>query len=224
VTALIKKDAALSGEGVVPLQWRPLDDGRAHGDELTPDPAIAALQTRIAELDQALLDSEEARADAVARAREEGRKEAEDNHRRDEAAALAALQAAIAQAQDSLSRRLADLDALALVLCENALATVFSRFDDYQERTSRALELQLAGLRNDILLCVFVSPEDFPHSEALETLRRRIGKIDIVQDGSLGRGEARLDLRLGHIELSLDAHWDAIRKRLVALAGGGAPL
>lgn len=205
------KGGSTSPDAVARMHWRALGESAA-GE--AADPRVAELEATVESLTQALQKANAQHAQALAAARKEAREEAAEAHRRDEAKALAALEAGIDAALNSVREEAAALEDLALLLCETALDAAFGRRDDYRERTSRAVERQLSTLRQEMVLCVAVNKVDFPDAEALADLGARLGTVKLEGDPSLARGEVRIELRLGRIELSLPSHWDALRAEL----------
>lgn len=206
---------------------RASDDRNCSAPPLAPiDPMMFALQAEISELKHALAEAEASQKKAIEAARDQGRKEVKDTYARDDAEALAALEAGLAKAMAGVGERIDNLDSLALLLCETALQKVFADAADYQGLVARAIRLQVAELRRETVLLVAVSAADFPDTDALLALETRvgIGGVDIAQDLLLPPGACRIDLRLGHIELSVAEHWDALQEHLRALVTSGEAL
>jgi flagellar biosynthesis/type III secretory pathway protein FliH len=218
VNTVIKGAAGPSGE-VASVRWRVLKDEAAGVISVDPpDPRIAELDARIKDLTRAIEDAHTRHAQALAAVREEARREAEEAHRRDDAEALALVEAGVDAALEIARAQIAQLEDLALILCETALETAFGEREDYRERTTRAIERQLAGLRRDLVLSVTVSAKDFPDDAALTALAARLGPVILSVEPSLDAGQARVDLRLGRIELSLPEYWSALKARLASMA------
>lgn len=217
MSGLIKGSGAPS-DMVARVHWRALEETAAGG---APDPRICELEATIEGLKQTLQKTHAQHVQALADARKEAREEAAEAHRRDEAKALAALESVIMAALASAREELTALENLAPVLCETALESTFGQRDDYRERVSRAIERQLEVLRQGAVLAVAVSMVDFPNPEALSGLEARLGAVKIEGDAALAQGEVRIELRLGHIELSIAKHWDALRTELRRMVDGG---
>ncbi len=217
MSTIIKGAAGPSGE-VATVQWSALEERAVTTAE---DPRIGELEARIHNSTRALEDARTRHERALSAARLEAKREAEEAHRRDDAEALALLNAGIEAALESARRQIAELEDLALILCEIALENAFGQRDDYRERTSRAIERQLAGLREDLVLSVAVSAKDFPDDAALSALGARLGSVILASEPFLGAGEARFDLSLGRIELSLPEYWSALKARLASMAREG---
>lgn len=213
------KGGSTSPDTVARMNWRALGESAA-GE--AADPRLAELEATIESLTQALQKANVQHAQALAAARKEAREEAAEAHRRDEAKALAALETGIDAALKSAREELTALESLALVLCETALEATFGQRDDDRERTCRAIERQLAALRQGMVLAVAVSTADFPDPEALAGLGARLGAVKIEGDPALAQGEARIELRLGRLELSLTRHWDALRAELRSMVEKGS--
>ena len=217
MSGLIKADAALERTSVRAVEWR------SEPGEPTPAarrPEIVALEAELAALKQGLADAEARRQEALLAARAEAAEEATAAYRRDDAAALATLESALEEATRSLNTRIDSMETLALLLCETALAKIFGDTNDYTDLVARALQLQLAGLRREAVIAASVSAEDFPDAASLVALEARLGanNLSLRRDHQLGKGACRLDLRLGHIELSIPDHWQELQALLRQLA------
>lgn len=216
MSALIKGSGSFS-DAVARVHWRALGESLA-GE--AADPRIGELEAKIKSLALSLEEAEARHAQALAAARKEAKEEAAEAHKREEAKALAALETGIMAALTSAREELTALENLAPVLCEIALEATFGQRDGYREQTSRVIERQLEVLRQGTVLCVAISTTDFPNPEALESLGARLGAVKVEGDATLAQGEARIELRLGGIELSMARHWDALRAELKRMVEG----
>ncbi len=183
------------------------------------DPRIAAFEEKIVALEARTEAHQSELEEAVAAAVERGRKQAEAEFVRNQDAALKALEQTLAGAAAEASRRLNDLDALALSLAQTALANVFERAGDFDDLLKRAIAHELRDLKAESVLSVVVSGADFDSDEKLLALAGRIGAATrIERDLKLDAGACRIALRLGEIELSLPEYWSALRAKLASLA------
>ena len=134
---------------------------------------------------------------------------------------LALLEQGVSNALAHARTRVDSLEQLALLLAETALEKVFTPTSDYRELTTRAIARQLTQFRRNAMLRIAVSERDFPEHRALEALGARLGaNVVMAADPQLPAGACHIDLRLGHIEISLVEHWDALKAELRRLAGG----
>ena len=227
MTSLIKSRATLLAETIRAVDLPALTTNQTNrGAQIQTtsparDPTVATLEMEIRELRRALEDAQTDRKEAIEAARTQGREEAARAYVREDAKALAALQAGVETAVEQLQDRLARVDGLALLLCQTALEKIFSGTRDYQDLVARAIHLQIEQLRRETVVRILVSAADFADEGALRKLADRIGagRAEIRQDPHLPAGSCRIDLRLGHIEFSLAQHWDALLamfRRLVA--------
>ena len=177
------------------------------------DPEFVALQRVVDELRRALDEQERAFATAIDDARTKGRKEAEIALAQENTRALALLQSAVEKAARGLDDKLAVLDVLALQVAQAALEKVFANVQAYQDLVTRAISRQIEQLRTDAIVRVFVSAADFPNDAAIRKTAQSIAseRIEIRSDPQLPRGDCQIDLRLGHMEISLAQHWDALQ-------------
>ena len=232
MTALIKRGEFASG-AVRPLAPARVDDDLLldrHAEEAPApfrDPELAALERRTAGLERELEETLAGLASRIEAARAEGREEAARAHRRDDAKALELMGAAAKTSLDRLDERLAAIEAFALVLSETALQKVFAGAQDFRDLVSRSIKRQIDQLRAEAVLGVSVSAADFPDEASLQKLGASLGaplgsgRIALHRETKLARGEIRIDLRLGQIELSLPEHWSSLQALLRSLPGSG---
>ncbi|WP_135212639.1 hypothetical protein [Vitreimonas flagellata] len=182
------------------------------------DPEIAARDHAIKTLERRISDMERAHAEAIKRARTEARDAALKEAARDEAQALALLEANAKAANALFSKSLADLERLAPLLCETALASVFEAPDQYRALVEAALELQFKRLTRESVVKVTVSAVDFSDEAHLKALADRHPQVAIGADPALGSGVCHITLNMGGVELDIPAHWAALKETLHAMA------
>lgn len=214
--------------GVAEAAVRPLAMRRASRPvaeaAVVADARIGELEEENARLREALEKALDAAADAAAKARESERKEAVEAARGEAAKRLEALDQGLAAALAAWQEALAGLDRLAPLIARTALSKLFEPSEDQAELVGRAIARQMAGLRRETALRLRVSAADFADDAALGALRERAGagRLDIVCDPDLASGECRLDLALGHVELTPAAQWRELAALLESLAFGEA--
>jgi flagellar assembly protein FliH len=188
-----------------------------------PNSTTSRLEQEIEILRGALAAAETRHKQDVTAKVEHAREETTAYHRRRDEDALTALSNALGEASTETLEKLGSAERLALLLCDAALARLFSDAAAQKDLLVRAIRRQVEQLRSELILSVRVSAADFPESASLQALRRILGgQFDIKQDHGLSAGSCRIDLRLGHIDLSLPAHWAALQselRRLAALEG-----
>lgn len=231
MTSLIRHGDAPAAQPIRTLDWPIRDTARSPiGGEPRSMPFIddaraIALEDEIRDLKRLLAETDANHVRALEATRAQARKEADLAYERDDARALALLQAAIAAAVETFGVRLAQAEPFAALLCQTALAKVFSHPENYRELVSRAISRQIAGLRLETVIAVDVSPADFQDEASFAGLGKVIGsdRVEIRRDPQLASGDCRIDLRLGHIEISLPRHWDELQALLRRLASDEAP-
>lgn len=173
------------------------------------DTRIAALEEEVATLRAALAEAAGIGAKAEEKAHEEGFTAGTAAARRDEDARLKAIAAGAAAAAADWSEKLDALDGLAAALAQAALGRLFADAPDWREMVCRNLARQLQDLRRDAVVAVRVSAADFPDAASLAEAggRLQLGTVAISADPALEAGSCRLDLRLGHVDLSLPRQW-----------------
>lgn len=222
MTSLIKRGGAAD---VHPLEWRAETFAPAlvlPPPPPTPDPVVVALRAEIRDLQQALECANADAIEATTRAREQGRADAEAAYARDDAKALTQLEAGLVAAAESFRQRLASLEGLASIMSETALGKVLGDAHNYADLISQTIRKQIEGLRRDTVIGVSVSAADFTDETALRSLAGRLtlNALQVVRGPNMSAGDCRIDLRLGHIEISLGAHWHSLRALLQQWAGG----
>lgn len=184
--------------------------------------ALSEAHDEIGRLQAALLAAER---DAVAReaaARRAGRQQGAQEAADASAMRLELLGEAMATAQAVWSEALARLDTLAATVAREALAGIFMPSGDLAELTARAITRKMAKLQTDAVVAVSVSAADFPDAAAIGSLRARIGGACRTIDGdpALDRGQARISLQLGHVDLGPVPQWRALDRFLRQLSDG----
>ena len=209
MSALIKADAAAFA--VRPFhEARNGDQSRGEVPSAAPEDArLEALEQENRKLRKAASDALDAARQAEARGHEKGLREAEEQARREDDRRLEAIRAGLDGALDQWRDRLAALEKLAPLIAHSALAKLFDEHSDYAELVTRAVALQLERLRRETIVGIQLSADDFPDEDSLAALRARAGtgEVALVRDPSLGAGECRMDLRLGHVDLGVQAQW-----------------
>lgn len=179
----------------------------------TPVRVPTESEKQLADLRQKINALEERLIRDVAKAREDGRKEAEQTFVKDEASRLSMLKANLEAAVTTATASFNSMEKLALVVCEDALAKVFAKPASYRQLVADAIAKQLGSLRKETVLGIHVSAQDFSDSKSLEALALAAGtgNITLHRDDELRTGACRISVRLGHIELSLPEHWEAMK-------------
>ena len=218
---LIKGNDWLELGDVKPVDWNEAGDLRREAPVRTVSttPRSAGLEDEIENLRKLLADAETRHQRDLATKVEQARRDAADSYRRNDEEALAALTASLGNAAVDALSNLGGAERLALLLCDAALARVFSNPAAHQDLVARAIRRQVEQLRADLVLAVRVSVDDFPDAVHIRQLQEALGlQFDIKRDPRLLAGCCRIDLRLGHIDLSLPAHWNALQAELRRLA------
>lgn len=213
-----------SADKVQPVAWTPGEPAIAAAPQR--DPLISALEREVGELRTALEEASVEAARAVEGARSEGRKEAEAAFTLDESKRLALLQEAIEAAATGIAEKISGLDSLALLLCETALENVLVRPADHRDLLSNAIARQLGGLRREMVLAVHVSAKEFNDEDAFLALQGKLAAypVNLHRDGAMSAGECRIELRLGHIDLSLPRYWKELKAKLQEAATTAVPV
>ncbi|PTS90563.1 hypothetical protein DBR17_01175 [Sphingomonas sp. HMWF008] len=185
-----------------------LDDARAE---------IARLQAQLIEASAAAeRDASEAYAAGVA----DGQQATDDRV----AQRLERLDAALSVAHDDWHARLAEMDTLAVQLARTTLAKLFSESRDLGDLVARAITRKVATMRSESVVAITVSASDFADAPSIEALQRHIPTegMALVRDTALAAGTCRLDLKLGHVDLSIEALADEVDEALAGLLHKGA--
>lgn len=180
------------------------------------DARIARLEAEIVGLQDALAKAESDAATAVAEAREAGeaagRARAEDR----EADRLDALREGLSAAGKSFEARLAALEGLAPRLARASLEKLFGSVEDWSPMVEAMLARQLATLRRSRIVAVQVSPADFADPHAVAALSG--SDLRAAIDPDLRAGAARIECKLGQIDLDARAQWDRLAELLDEMA------
>lgn len=218
MSGLIKSGAAGFGARVRPLAFE------GAGAALAPaaDPVLVALRERVLDLEAQLAESEaaavelrkaaeEALAEGEAAGREAGRAEADERR----AEALALLDEAAQGAVAALDARLEAADRLAALLAATCLETLFGAPGPRGELVQGLIRQQLDRLRQEAIIEIRVSAEDFASPE--EAAAAAPACAVSVSD-ALASGDCTIRLKLGELDIGLGQQWGTLRAALEEMA------
>ncbi|HEV7690393.1 MAG TPA: hypothetical protein VGO52_06210 [Hyphomonadaceae bacterium] len=181
--------------------------------------APSRAESEIEALRKSIVATEARHKEEIAQRVEQARQEAAAEYRRRDEEALAVLSAALSETSEETLQRLASAEQLALLMCDAALSRLFSDAAGQKDLLVRAIRRQAEQLRSELILKVRVSAMDFPDRSSLQALGRTLGgSFEVVHDAELEAGRCRLDLRLGHIDLSLPDFWKTLQAEFRRLA------
>ncbi|WP_147414251.1 hypothetical protein [Sphingomonas gilva] len=176
----------------------------------------AALVAEIDTLRDALRRAGEDAEEAARAAYEEGLKHAADR----ESDRTEALGSGIEEAIVAFSRKLEAIDGLAALLARKALDKMFDGIGDRAAIVEAMLARQLRELRAGCAIAVHVAAKDFGNAADLDRLARTFTSVStIAVDERLPAGSCRIDLKLGHLDLSVRERWEQVAAVLDELAG-----
>ncbi|KAF0177026.1 MAG: hypothetical protein IV086_06450 [Hyphomonadaceae bacterium] len=207
---------------------RPLERGPVRRVAIEPAtpvrPAAAgALEEKVRALTERLAAVEQSRAGEIEAARLAGEAQGRESATRDEAAYRATLEAAVSSSLERLGRELAELETLAPLIAGAALEKVTGDPTAHRDLLGKAIAVQIARLRAEMVLSIRVSPSDFRDDAALGAVAAACGagRAKIVRDEQLKAGECVIAMRLGQIEMSLPEYRRTLAARLVQLSSPG---
>jgi type III secretion protein L len=178
-------------------------------------PREMLLEARIAELEGELRAQSEALPKALSKAREEGARQALEKRSEAEALALKALKEALSAAQQIWSARLESWESLSIRIARAVLGQVFADGDQRAQQILSAIGARMQRLEAGSALRISVSPNDFGDPEQLARAAEEItGHVELVSDPKLKSGDCIIDLKLGHVDVGLDAQWTRISELL----------
>ena len=181
---------------------------RGEVERLTRD--LASRDNQVAELRS---EVEAARRDGIERGREAG---LEAGAARAEAT-LDRLQRGVDVAVGQLARDLISMERLAVALAREGLSKVLGEDADRASLVTQIIRTQVAQLEAQAVLCIEVSPQDFPDAASLSDLAVGPG-IRTEAVSSLASGDCRIQLKLGALEVGLDRQWTNLSAILDDLA------
>jgi flagellar biosynthesis/type III secretory pathway protein FliH len=187
---------------------------------------ILALRQEISELQDGLVAEKNRHEIEIERVRAETRLLCESEHAKVQTDTISVLKDGMTRLQETFSSELSGLERLSLAISEAALEGIFGGEHDFQQHLHKLVTLQLKGLRRETVIGVRVSSDDFGDEMSLTDLENDAGipNLKVASDSELQSGEARIELRLGHIEFSLNQQWDDLKRVLTNLAErGGEP-
>jgi flagellar assembly protein FliH len=222
-------------EGRIGVRGLVLGSHRPTAPVIVPDPAqvamdalrvrVEALSDQLAAKDRELADLRKAmvqtRQESLGEGRAIGLAEAESR----EAERLGALEKSLAEGVAQLAGSLEALEPLALLVARESLDKILGDPDAYAELISGLVRRQLAGMKDQSVLAVEVSAEDFPDADALASLVTDLARpaVTVAVGEDLASGCCRLRLKLGGVEVGPHPQWDHLGQLLRRMAEDGAP-
>jgi flagellar biosynthesis/type III secretory pathway protein FliH len=201
------------------------DDQRDATDAPNRSTVVDLMQT-LALRDAEIACHPDALEAAYAKGEVDGRAAAGDAFEDDRAAAFDALTEGISSARDDLRRAFEGFEALAMLVAIEAIDKMTGNPEHYRAILVDAIRAQVRDVRDTGILSVTVSRCDFPDTREIAALEHSLGSTSetICVSDDLVRGECRINLQLGEIELGLDRQWDVLKAMLANLAtDGGNP-
>ncbi len=217
MSPLIKSDAATAVRAFAGMRVPAPAAGEAE-----PDPRDVERSRLLAEIERLrreLAETEAAAARAADEARAAGRSEGLADAEKREAEGLDALRASLEAAGADFATRLDLLDRLAPELARLALSRLFAGVEGWSAAAEAMIARQLAELRRSTVVAIRVSRLDFPDRAALDRLAATLAAetLRIESDGDLRAGAARIECRLGQIELDARDQLQAVAALLAEM-------
>jgi flagellar assembly protein FliH len=214
MSALIKSGAgqAVRSFGLPPIAAAPAPKAKAD----PRDARISRLEGEIAALRDAFAKAEADASEAIAEAHEQGIAEGLAKAEGREAERIDALRKGLSSAGQRFEAKLATLDGLAPQLARAALEKLFGAVDDWSPMVEAMLARQLATLRRARIVAVQVSPADFSDPGAVEALSG--SDLCAALDSDLRAGAARIECKLGQIDLDVRDGWGKLSALLDEMA------
>jgi flagellar biosynthesis/type III secretory pathway protein FliH len=214
VSGLIKSDAAGLDARVRALVF----DAAGNAAAPAPDPELVLLRERALDLEAALAErdatavqlSEAAQAayeEGEAAGREAGRAEADAGR----AETLERLQENAESAVAALEERLEATDRLAALLARTCLDKMFGAAGPRGALVEDLIRHQLDALRQEAVIEIHVSAEDFDCPDAAAAAAPA---CKIIVSEALASGDCTIRLGLGGLEIGLGRQWDTLRAAL----------
>jgi flagellar biosynthesis/type III secretory pathway protein FliH len=174
----------------------------------------AALRGQLGEANAAIVNLRREHAREIEKTFESGRREGLARAESNEAARLAALEKALADAVRIFDQKLVDLERLAAELAEVALTRLLDHPAAQTRLSASFIARQVAELEAAGIVRIRVSTADFADEASLAELATRLcgasGTIEIVRETELAGGQAALDCRLGKADLDLARQWQSL--------------
>lgn len=218
MTGVLKSGAAGIEARVRPLAFEPAAPAS--------DPELVLLRERALDLEAVLAErdataarlieaAEAAYGEGEAAGREAGRAEADA--RRDEA--LERLKEHADRAIDALEERLQVTDRLAALLARTCLDKMFGDPGSRRELVQDLLRHQLDALRQEAIVEIHVSAEDFDCAEAAAAAAPA---CTVIVSDALASGDCTIRLGLGALEIGLGQQWGTLSEALDGMIGAEA--
>jgi type III secretion protein L len=175
----------------------------------------ALLEQRIVELQESLAAEGERHRKDLERARKESARVALEQRSDAEERAIQTLTEASAAANAAWNKRLHSWEATAIAIARAVLEKIFADADERSALVESCIKHKMRLLEKGSVARLRVSGTDFPDLTPLGADLTDV--IEVVSDAALGTGECIVDLKLGQIDLGLDAQWARVAQLLEAL-------
>lgn len=188
------------------------------------DPVLAEneeLRARLDRQEEAILIHEKALAEAYAEGEAAGRVLAEAEFNEDRQAALDLLEQGLNDARAEFAGALASAEGLAALIAREALNKMFGDCGSRQQIVLDLIKHQFAQIERGGVVRVEVSRDDFPDTSEVARLAAQLGlRADALRvSDELSRGDCRVKLRLGSMDIGLSRQWEKISEALSEMAG-----
>lgn len=179
------------------------------------DPRHDEAQARIESLEHEIADLKSRHQADLKLAFEKGREDARATQIKQEKAAIERLAATLSDAVQRSADHIGSVEQLALLLCETSLNNLSAQPSAQKELLAHCVRQQIAHLKSELVLAVWVNRHDFSDEAQLQGLAAEL-KIaaQIRMSDDLAPGDCRIELRLGHIDISMSAYWESLRAEL----------
>jgi flagellar biosynthesis/type III secretory pathway protein FliH len=185
---------------------------------------IAALEAHAQQQDELIetlrAEAHQARIDGEKLGRSRGLAAAEDR----QAERLKAIENGIRTALTDFNGSLASLERLAVLVARDCLQMMLGDPGQRMDLLCDMIRLQMSQIEQASLLGVEVSQEDFPATEDLAAVAKRIDPqlISLFSSASIPAGACVMRLRLGSIHVGIDQQWGALDSLLGDMASPGS--
>jgi flagellar biosynthesis/type III secretory pathway protein FliH len=139
----------------------------------------------------------------------DGRLCALDDCELDRTEALRHVEAALVQATRAFDDKLSQIEGLAQLIAVEAVQKLVGRSDRYREILWATIDLQLTRLRETSAKLLTLSADDFDDDPAIARLRAEGFEVAVSND--LQRGQCRLSLTVGGVEIGPADQWPVLK-------------
>lgn len=136
----------------------------------------------------------------------------------DEKSRIELLESNLKLASLNLTNNISELEKLSLAISHTTLSKILGEKHNYQSFMAENIKNNIRKISGKTIIRIAVSSDDFSDENSLSVLAKNCDNLEFTVDKNLQAGGCKIQLLLGHIDISIDKQWFAISKTFEELA------